>query len=52
MLAKVDAVSVEDLTELASELYGAERLSAACIGPDEECFRTALAPVSESLTTA
>ena len=52
MLAKVDAVTVEDLTELASELYGAERLSAACIGSDEDCFRKALAPVSESLAAA
>ena len=52
MLAKVDAVTVGDLTELATELYGAERLSAACIGSDEDCFRKALAPVSESLAAA
>jgi len=52
MLAKVDAVTVEDLTELASQLYGAERLSAACIGSDEDSFRKALAPVSESLAAA
>jgi predicted Zn-dependent peptidase len=52
MLAKVDAVSVEELSELASELYGAERLSAACVGRDEECFRKALAPVSEELAAA
>ena len=52
MLAKVDAVTVEDLTELAAELYGAERLSAACIGSDEDCFRKALAPVSETLAAA
>jgi predicted Zn-dependent peptidase len=52
MLAKVDAVSVDDLTTLAAELYGAERLSAACIGSDEDCFRKALAPVSESLAAA
>ena len=52
MLAKVDAVAVEDLSELAAELYGAERLSAACIGSDEDCFRKALAPVSESLAAA
>ena len=36
MLAKVDAVTVDDLTALAAELYGAERLSAACIGSDED----------------
>jgi predicted Zn-dependent peptidase len=49
MLAKVDAVKVEELTVLAAELYGAERLSAACVGRDEDRFRRALAPVSESL---
>jgi predicted Zn-dependent peptidase len=52
MLAKVDAVQVEDLTELAAELYGAERLSAACVGADEDRFREALKPVSESLVAA
>jgi predicted Zn-dependent peptidase len=52
MLAKVDAVEVEELSELAAELYGAERLSAACIGRDENCFRKALAPVSEELAAA
>ncbi len=49
MLAKVDAVTRDDLTALASELYGADRLSAACIGRDESRFRTAVAPVSEAL---
>jgi predicted Zn-dependent peptidase len=49
MLAKVDAVGVEELTELAGELYGAERLSAACVGRSESRFRNALAPVSENL---
>jgi predicted Zn-dependent peptidase len=52
MLAKVDAVTVEELSELASGLYGAERLSASCIGRDEDCFRKALAPVSEELAAA
>ena len=37
---------------LAGELYGAERLSAACIGRDEGRFRRALAPVSEGLVAA
>jgi predicted Zn-dependent peptidase len=52
MLAKVDAVEVDELTELAAELYGAERLSAACVGRGESRFRDALAPVSESLVAA
>ncbi len=52
MLAKVDAVKVAELTELATELYGAERLSAACVGRAERRFRDALAPVSEALLSA
>jgi predicted Zn-dependent peptidase len=52
MLAKVDAVRVDDLTALAEELYGPERLSAACVGRDESRFREALGPVSESLVAA
>jgi predicted Zn-dependent peptidase len=52
MLARVDAISVEELTELAGELYAADRLSAACVGADEDRFRKALAPVSEALVAA
>jgi predicted Zn-dependent peptidase len=52
MLAKIDAVEVDELTELAAELYGAERLSAACVGAEEDRFRAALAPVSEALVAA
>jgi predicted Zn-dependent peptidase len=52
MLAKVDAVTVDDLTALATELYGPERLSAACIGREESHFRQALTPVSEELVAA
>ena len=40
------------LTELAVELYGADRLSAACVGREEDRFRQALAPVSEALVAA
>ncbi len=52
MLARVDAVTEQDLAELARDLYDPGRLSAACIGPSEERFRAALAPVSEALTAA
>jgi len=52
MLAKVDAVTVDDLSALALELYGPERLSAACVGQAESRFRDALAPVSEALLAA
>jgi len=54
MLAKVDAVTVGELSELAAELYGAERLSAACIGREEDCFRKALSnsAISSALANA
>jgi predicted Zn-dependent peptidase len=54
MLAKVDAVGVDDLTELAEGLFGAERLSAACVGRDEGCFRKALdnSAISSALADA
>ena len=49
IIAKVDAISAEDVVELARTLYAPERLSAACIGPEEDSFRRAVAPVSEAL---
>jgi predicted Zn-dependent peptidase len=49
MLERVDAVTSEEVAELAAELYDPERLAAACVGPDEECFRTAAGSVSEAL---
>jgi predicted Zn-dependent peptidase len=52
MIAKVDAIEVDDLTALAQELYRPECLSAACVGRDESRFRNALAPVSEALVAA
>jgi predicted Zn-dependent peptidase len=52
MLAKVDAITLGDLSELAGELYRPDRLSAACVGRDESCFRKALAPVSQELAAA
>ncbi|MGH2992550.1 MAG: M16 family metallopeptidase [Solirubrobacterales bacterium] len=52
MLARVDAVTGDDLARLADELYDPAHLSAACIGPSEERFRGALPPVSEALAAA
>jgi len=46
---RIDAVTVEDVAELAGELLAPERLSAAGIGGDESVFRSALEPVSEAL---
>jgi predicted Zn-dependent peptidase len=49
LLEKVDAVTGDDVAELARELYVPDSLSAAAIAPDEDRFRAALAPVSEAL---
>jgi predicted Zn-dependent peptidase len=49
MLAKVDSVTSDDLAELARTFYDPTRLAAACVGPDEDCFRTAAGQVSEAL---
>lgn len=49
MLARVDAVEVDDLSELAAQLYSPERLSAACVGRDEQQFRGAAGSVAEGL---
>jgi predicted Zn-dependent peptidase len=49
MLERVDAVDADEVAELAAELYDPGALAAACVGPDEECFRSAAASVSEAL---
>jgi predicted Zn-dependent peptidase len=52
MLARVEAVTEEDVAALVAELYDPESLSAAGIGPEEERFRDASASVSEALAAA
>ncbi|MDX6584178.1 MAG: hypothetical protein QOI10_3362 [Solirubrobacterales bacterium] len=49
LLARVDSVSADEVGELAAQLYDPAGLAAACVGADEECFRTAAASVSEAL---
>lgn len=49
LIERTEAVSANDVAELANELYAPERVSAACIGPDESCFRSAVGPISETL---
>jgi predicted Zn-dependent peptidase len=46
IMEKIDAVTVDELKELADELWAPERLSAAGIGPDEDSFRAAIAEVA------
>jgi predicted Zn-dependent peptidase len=52
VLEKVDAVTVEDLAALCEDLYDPTHLSAACIGRDEQLFRSAVAGVAEPLAAA
>lgn len=50
LIERTDAVTADDVIELANELYAPERISAACIGADEDRFSGAVAPVSAALT--
>ena len=52
LLEKIDAVTHEEVAELAHDFYAPESLSAAAIAPNEERFRSALAPVNEALVAA
>ena len=45
----VESVTIDDARVLARELFDPASLSAAGIGPDEDAFRAALAPVSPAL---
>jgi predicted Zn-dependent peptidase len=42
-VARIDAVTHEDIAALVDELWAPERLSTAGIGPDEDRFEQALA---------
>jgi predicted Zn-dependent peptidase len=45
IIDRIDAVEVDDLRELAGELFACERLSVAGVGAQESVFREALAPL-------
>jgi len=45
IMARVDAVGLDDLRELVDALWAPERLSAAGIGPSRDAFCAAVAPV-------
>ncbi len=45
LIERFDAVTLDDLRALATELWPPGRLSAAGIGPDEDAFRAAVAPL-------
>jgi predicted Zn-dependent peptidase len=52
IMARIDAVTLDDLRSLTDELWAPERLSAAGIGPDEDAFRTAVAEVTPAAEAA
>jgi predicted Zn-dependent peptidase len=52
VLARIDAVTLDDVAALASELYDPSRLSAAAVGASEDAFRSALESVNPSLVAA
>ncbi len=52
IIAEIDGVQPEHVSELAELLLAPERLSAAGIGPSEERFLATLEPVNPALTAA
>jgi predicted Zn-dependent peptidase len=52
VLARIDAVTLDDVMDLARELWVPEGLSAAGVGADEGTFRSALEAVSPVLAEA
>jgi predicted Zn-dependent peptidase len=52
VIARFEAVTLDDLRELTDELWVPERLSAAGIGPDEQVFRSAVAGVCPGAVVA
>jgi predicted Zn-dependent peptidase len=52
IVAEIDAVEAASVSELAAALLASERLSAACIGPDEDRFLAALERVTPDLARA
>jgi predicted Zn-dependent peptidase len=45
IIERIDAVTVEDLRELASELFAREKLSVAGVGTQESVFHDSLTPL-------
>jgi predicted Zn-dependent peptidase len=45
VIDRIDAVEIDDLRELAAELFVPERLSVAGVGPDEARFAAAIEPL-------
>jgi predicted Zn-dependent peptidase len=52
IVAEIDAVEASSVSELAATLLAPERLSAACIGPNDERFLAALQQITPGLSRA
>ncbi len=52
VLARVDAVTLEDVRALADELFNPARMSAAGVGASEDAFRSAVGEVNPVLAAA
>jgi predicted Zn-dependent peptidase len=52
LLARFDAVTIDDVISLAHELWRPDRMSAAGVGGDEQAFRAALEAVDPQLAAA
>jgi choline dehydrogenase len=52
IVAEIDAVEASSVSELAAALLAPERLSAACIGPNDERFLAALEQITPGLARA
>ena len=52
LIAAVDAVDLDAVSDLARELFAPDKLSAAGVGDSEDAFRAALEPVNGELTAA
>jgi predicted Zn-dependent peptidase len=52
VIERIDAVTLGDLEALAGELFAPERLSIACVGPDERAFETAIEPFGATSAAA
>ncbi len=46
MIERIDSVTIEQVRELAAQLFTPTQLSVAGVGPDEKSFRAAIAPLA------
>jgi predicted Zn-dependent peptidase len=49
VIERIDSVGIPELQELAGELFSVHKLSVAGVGPDEEAFLAAIAPLTREL---